>query len=89
MIVLLNAIERMRRTAAQHVERWNVVENEVFDVDGRYIGRMSNRALAEYVSQLHNLFVPTANLILTLLKKLRDRQAMTREIVREERNRRS
>ena len=89
MIVLLQAIDRMRRTAAQHVERWNPVENEVFDTDGRYIGRLADRALAEYVSRLHNLFVPTANLVLLLLKKLRDRQAMTREIVREERKRKS
>lgn len=84
-MILIRELERLRRTTAQYVEKWNQVGSELYDTEGQYIGRMSNDGLARYVSRLHNLFLPTMNLLLTLKKKLIDRKAMTKEVLNDKR----
>lgn len=84
-MILIRELERLRRTTAQYVEKWTQVGNELYDTDGQYIGRMSNDGLARYVSRLHNIFLPTMNLLLTLKKKLADRKSMTKEVLHDDR----
>lgn len=71
---LAKEMKQVARLAARFAgEDWQVIGDEVYSGERR-IGRLRDGLTAEFVTRLHNLYLPLYNRILLLLKKQRDEE---------------